>query len=70
MNKKTATKRTSKPAMKNTKSVSRGTLKSPRGKTYEVGNITAFAAKHKLDRSCVSRVISGQRDSHKKWVLA
>jgi len=45
-------------------------IMSPRGKTYQVDNISQFARKFNLDRSSVSRVLSGNRYSHKKWVLA
>lgn len=45
------------------------TVASPRGKTYQVSNITAFARKHKLDRSSLSRLVNGIRQTHKNWTL-
>ncbi len=45
-------------------------IMSPRGRTYQVDNISQFAFKHNLDASAVSRVLRGERNSHKKWVLA
>jgi hypothetical protein len=45
------------------------TVLSPKGKEYAVTNISAFARRFNLDRSGMSRVISGQRTNHKNWTL-
>lgn len=42
-------------------------VKSPKGKTYPVTNISAFARKHKLDRSSLSRLVNGYFQQHKNW---
>ncbi len=44
-------------------------VKSPKGREYTVENISAFARKHKLDRSSLSRLVNGIRDTHKNWTL-
>lgn len=44
-------------------------VESPRGRQYPVDNITAFARKHKLDRSSLSRLVNGIRATHKNWTL-
>jgi hypothetical protein len=46
-----------------------GKMKSPSGKIYNVasGEITAFANRFKLDRTGVSKVLNGRRNSHKNW---
>ena len=45
----------------------RARLVSPKGKVYEVENITKFANRFKLDRTAVSKLIHGRRASHKNW---
>jgi hypothetical protein len=40
---------------------------SPRGKVYQVENVSAFAKRFNLDRSALSKVARGERVQHKNW---
>lgn len=43
---------------------------APDGMVYAITNVNSFAASHGLVPSCLNRVISGERHSHKGWRLA
>jgi hypothetical protein len=50
-------------------STSSVTFVSPRGKAYTVDNVASFARRFNLDRSALSKVARGERQSHKSWTV-
>ncbi len=43
------------------------TILDPSGKIHTGRNIKDFAKEHRLDATCLTRVINGDRNSHKEW---
>ena len=44
-----------------------GLIQDPNGKIHSFKGIQEFALKHGLDYTCLGRVLSGERQSHKGW---
>lgn len=45
------------------------TLEGPKGQKRKVGNVKAFAKKHKLAEHQIKRMIAGEVKNHKGWTV-